>query len=131
MDIGLPKESRGDGVVVKPLVSYLVVDLDGRINLNAHGNLTQLPGREQMRTIPLLPDVTESKRGQGYGRALMDKATEYAKSNDYQRLELSTAFDNVIGQKLYESLGYIKDNADEVQEMKTKQAGKILAIAGQ
>ena len=67
MDIGLPKESRGDGVVVKPLVSYLVVDLDGRINLNAHGNLTQLPGREQMRTIPLLPDVTESKRGQGYG----------------------------------------------------------------
>ena len=54
--------------------------------------------------------VREEKRGQGYGRALMDKATEYAKSNDYQRLELSTALDNVIGQKLYESLGYIKDN---------------------
>ena len=54
--------------------------------------------------------VKAEKRGQGYGRALMDKATEYAKSNDYQRLELSTAIDNVIGQKLYESLGYIKDN---------------------
>ena len=40
----------------------------------------------------------------------MDKATEYAKSNDYKRLELSTALDNVIGQKLYESLGYVKDN---------------------
>ena len=54
--------------------------------------------------------VKAEKRGHGYGRALMDKATEYAKSNDYQRLELSTAIDNVIGQKLYESLGYIKDN---------------------
>ena len=54
--------------------------------------------------------VREEKRGQGYGRALMDKATEYAKSNDYKRLELSTALDNVIGQKLYESLGYVKDN---------------------
>ena len=54
--------------------------------------------------------VKAEKRGQGYGRALMDKATEYAKSNDYQRLELSTAIDNVIGQKLYESLGYVKDN---------------------
>ena len=67
MDIGLPKQARSDGVLVKPLVSYLVVDLDGRINLNAHGNLLQLPGESKMTSIPLLPDMTEAKRGQGYG----------------------------------------------------------------
>ena len=49
-------------------------------------------------------------RGNGYGRALMNKATEFAKSEGYDRLELSTATDNFIGQSLYESLGYERDN---------------------
>ncbi len=40
----------------------------------------------------------------------MDKATEFAKSEGYDRLELSTATDNFIGQSLYESLGYERDN---------------------
>ena len=49
-------------------------------------------------------------RGNGHGRALMNKATEFAKSEGYDRLELSTATDNFIGQSLYESLGYERDN---------------------
>ena len=40
----------------------------------------------------------------------MDKAREFAKSEGYDRLELSTATDNFIGQSLYESLGYERDN---------------------
>jgi ribosomal protein S18 acetylase RimI-like enzyme len=40
----------------------------------------------------------------------MNAAREYAKSNDYDRLELSTAKDNYIGQALYESLGYQRDD---------------------
>jgi ribosomal protein S18 acetylase RimI-like enzyme len=39
----------------------------------------------------------------------MNKSTEYAKLNGFKRLELSTAKDNVIGQSLYESLGYELD----------------------
>ncbi len=54
--------------------------------------------------------VKTQARGNGHGRALMDKATEFAKSKGYDRLELSTATDNFIGQSLYESLGYERDN---------------------
>ena len=54
--------------------------------------------------------VKTQARGNGHGRALMDKATEFAKSEGYDRLELSTATDNFIGQSLYESLGYQRDN---------------------
>jgi len=54
--------------------------------------------------------VKTEARGNGHGRALMDKATEFAKSEGYDRLELSTATDNFIGQSLYESLGYERDN---------------------
>ena len=53
--------------------------------------------------------VYEEERGQGIGRNLMNKSTEYAKLNGFKRLELSTAKDNVIGQSLYESLGYELD----------------------
>ena len=54
--------------------------------------------------------VKTEARGNGHGRALMNKATEFAKSEGYDRLELSTATDNFIGQSLYESLGYERDN---------------------
>ena len=54
--------------------------------------------------------VKTQARGNGHGRSLMDKATEFAKSEGYDRLELSTATDNFIGQSLYESLGYERDN---------------------
>ena len=54
--------------------------------------------------------VKTEVRGNGHGRALMNKATEFAKSEGYDRLELSTATDNFIGQSLYESLGYERDD---------------------
>ena len=44
LDLGLPIRSTSDGRRYKPLVSFLCVDLDGRLNLNAHGNLTQTVG---------------------------------------------------------------------------------------
>ncbi len=73
MDIGLPAENRPDGTCVKPLVSYLVLDLDGRINLNAHGNLTQIVGNLQMSEIGLLGNSTiDDHRGQGYGPPEID-----------------------------------------------------------
>ena len=54
--------------------------------------------------------VEQESRSKGIGRKLMNAAKEYAKLNDYDRLELSTAKDNYIGQALYESLGYQKDD---------------------
>lgn len=41
MDIDLPIQTDINGRRLKPLVAFKVVDMDGRLNLNAHGNLTQ------------------------------------------------------------------------------------------
>lgn len=42
LDLGFPIQSTADGRLYKPLVAILCVDLDGRINVNAHGTLEQL-----------------------------------------------------------------------------------------
>ena len=88
------------------------------ISNNADGTLSgfvQLyPSFCSVSTVPILIlydlFVDSDIRTQGIGRALMNKATNYAKENGYSRLELSTAKDNYIGQSLYESLGYEVDD---------------------
>jgi hypothetical protein len=72
LDIGLPAQTSKDGTRFKPLVSYTVIDLDSRINLNAHGH-QYLVDRE-MTEIDLLatqgmgtPDSESLHRGVGYG----------------------------------------------------------------
>lgn len=59
IDIGLPTQTDVEGRVFKPLVAYRVVDLDNRLNLNAHGNYL-----DQQRTAA--PTVA---LGSGYGVA--------------------------------------------------------------
>ncbi|MCE5267713.1 MAG: hypothetical protein LLG00_07495, partial [Planctomycetaceae bacterium] len=41
VDLGMPVRSTADGRLYKPLFAILCVDLDGRLNLNAHGSLAQ------------------------------------------------------------------------------------------
>jgi GNAT superfamily N-acetyltransferase len=53
--------------------------------------------------------VTPAARGTGAGRALMVAAEAHANKMGVARLELSTARTNVIGQTLYESLGWELD----------------------
>jgi len=55
--------------------------------------------------------VTPAARGTGAGRALMEAAEAYARSAGAARLELQTAKTNKIGQSLYESCGWERDNA--------------------
>ena len=54
--------------------------------------------------------VKEDHRKNNIGRKLMTKSHEYAKKINAKRIQLSTAIDNYIGQSLYESLGYVKDD---------------------
>lgn len=55
--------------------------------------------------------VTPKARGTGAGRALMHAAEAHARKAGAARMELSTAKTNVVGQALYESLGWQKDTA--------------------
>ena len=55
--------------------------------------------------------VTPEARGTGAGRALMLAAEAHASTSGASRLELSTAKTNTVAQSLYESLGWMRDEA--------------------
>ena len=55
--------------------------------------------------------VTPAERGTGAGRALMEAAEAHGRKAGAARLELSTAHTNKIGQALYESCGWVRDEA--------------------
>lgn len=54
--------------------------------------------------------VVPAGRGQGVGQALLNAAKDHGIETGAKRLELSTAHGNPA-QKLYESLGYVRDQA--------------------
>ena len=60
--------------------------------------------------------VTPAARGTGAGRALMEAAESYARANGAARLMLQTARTNTIGQSLYESCGWKRDDLFYVYE---------------
>lgn len=63
------------------------------------------------RPIYVLYDlfVDPAGRGKGLGRQLMNRARKHAEETGAASIVLSTAHSNVIGQTLYESLGYKQD----------------------
>ena len=64
--------------------------------------------------------VEKDYRKFGIGRALMNKATEFAKSEGVSHIQLSTAKDNNIAQALYESLKYERDEVFYTYELNIK-----------
>ena len=59
----------------------------------------------------LLSDLftASQARGRGVGSLLMNAAREFAVATGAKGLVLETATDNHIAQRLYESLGYVRD----------------------
>ena len=55
--------------------------------------------------------VSKAARGTGAGRRLMEAAEAHAAKTGAARMELSTARTNSVAQSLYESQGWIKDEA--------------------
>ena len=53
--------------------------------------------------------VEPAARRSGAARALMDAATDAARATGAVRVELTTARTNVAAQRLYESLGWVRD----------------------
>lgn len=54
--------------------------------------------------------VVPETRGSGAGRALMDAALGLARENGAAELFLQTARDNTTAQRLYEGLGWVRDD---------------------
>lgn len=53
--------------------------------------------------------VDDSARRLGAGKALMGRALEHAKQSGASRIDLETEINNVGAQRLYESLGYVRE----------------------
>lgn len=60
--------------------------------------------------------VTPPARGTGAGRALMEAAEAFGRQSGAARLFLQTAKTNIVGQTLYESCGWLRDNDFYVYE---------------
>jgi ribosomal protein S18 acetylase RimI-like enzyme len=54
--------------------------------------------------------VTPAARGTGAGRALMEAAEAHGRKMGAARLQLQTAVTNTIGQSLYESCAWVRDD---------------------
>ncbi len=103
VDLGMPARSTPDGLRYKPLFAILCTDLDGRLNLNAHGCVAQTDDTDsdadgtadyygkvnvgggfvlggQPDPLPTLP------RGQGYGPAEINLLPLVGNLADYQAL---------------------------------------------
>jgi ribosomal protein S18 acetylase RimI-like enzyme len=72
------------------------------------------------RRIWLLNDLftVEAARGQGIGRALMNRARDHAVETGAAAIELATAHTNLPAQELYESLGYQRDEVFRVYTLR-------------
>ncbi|EMJ60647.1 FR47-like protein [Leptospira sp. P2653] len=53
--------------------------------------------------------VRPEHRNKGGGKALIEQGASLARDTEAKYLTLSTAFDNLTAQKLYESIGFVKD----------------------
>ena len=62
VDLGLPVQTAPDGTTYKPLFAIRVLDMDGRLNVNAHGNSAQIETAYASR-----PAVTRRFAGDGAG----------------------------------------------------------------
>ena len=87
--------------------SKIFVAMDG---VTAHGFVQLYPSFCSVEAIriQILYDlyVDASARKLGVGEQLMNRASEFARESGASRVDLLTAHSNVIGQHLYEKLGY-------------------------
>ncbi len=69
IDLGYPVQTDSSGRQYKALVAYMALDLDGRCNLNFHGNGDDARGRytDEVPAYPLLGSPLIVPQGQGYG----------------------------------------------------------------
>lgn len=87
----------------------LLAEVDGRAVGFAH--LFPIFSSTHCRRLWLLNDlfVDPSARTRGAGRALLQAAREHALSTDACGLELATAKRNQTAQRLYQSMGWVRD----------------------
>lgn len=98
VDVGFPAQTAADGRRFKPLAAVLAIDLDGRFNVNAHGNIAQLnanysapiaagtaPNLTIVNSLYATSPLTTATlfRGNGYGPADVNLTPLFGATADY------------------------------------------------
>lgn len=93
------------------VVFLALIDRDGSSKPVGFVQLYPAFSSVSMKPLWILNDlyVAPEARQNGVGKALMDSARQLALSNGSKELILETAKDNFSAQKLYEQLGYKRD----------------------
>lgn len=65
-----------------------------------------------MKRIWILNDlfVSADHRKKGIARSLIHHVIQYSRATDRKKVALSTAYDNINAQKLYENLGFVRED---------------------
>ena len=90
MDINLSQFTAEDGKRYQPLVSYFVMDMDGKINVNAHGNQSQIDANNHYMTDLATLNIgvgANRSRGRGYGPAEIDMGPFFGADREQRIME--------------------------------------------
>jgi hypothetical protein len=79
MDLGVAPKTAPNGKKYKPLFAYTIVDLDGRVNVNAHGNLNG--NNDTLTGVPGVGPLHSSRSGAGPWEVSLTKAIGSTGSN--------------------------------------------------
>lgn len=120
VDLGYPARSAPDGRLYKPLFSFLCIDLDGRLNVNAHGSLAQTNAgyysaidstdrgapslRPYFATTPTAALTAALPRGQGFGPADINLGTLFGDGDLPNYAPLLTAYANLVTERYRSNL---------------------------
>lgn len=98
IDVGLPVQVDKHGRHYKPLAAILISDMDGRLNLNAHGSRWH-QDNEYGNFVGAPTTTTDGTmtnsivhRGQGYGPPEVSLRPIFTNNNDYRRLLFGHSF---------------------------------------
>lgn len=85
------------------------------------------PVRQHIGTLGM--SVAASHRGRGLGRALITQALAHATQRGLTRVELTVHCDNVVGQALYASVGFVVEGTQRNGWCMDGQYFDVLAMA--
>ena len=87
VDLGLPVQTDESGRKFKPLFAILCTDMDGRLNLNAHGNQMQyLAAAANSSVVTAGGNTSSFPRGLGYGPAEINLGSILPNVAQYRQL---------------------------------------------
>ena len=108
IDIGLPTQVDSEGVRFRPLVAYRVVDMDGRLNVNAHGSAVDAIINDDP-TLPLA-----GRLGSGYGVADLSLSNVVIDGNSLTPPQPQDFYSQLIGARSNNIAGSTTDVRHEV-----------------